>query len=167
MIRALTLFTLAAAPAQAGGEESYRIALQAADREAQAEYDQLAPVDVGLGYDDKTSSVMVDFYSAGSEIPNVVAEIVAIYDDTNNICAWAYESDTMPSLPRTAALAVRTHAEALQWPAPATSQWASTLKECTNRTNLATSLGDLIYVQPLAVGPHIVYFGIAPKAPAS
>ncbi len=167
MIRAFILFMLAAAPALAEGEDNYRAALQTADLEAQAEYDALAPVNVGLGYDDETSSVIVNFYSAGSDIPNVVAEIVAIFDDTANICTWGYETDMMPSLPRTAALAVKAQADAQMWPALATDQWSSTRDECTTRTNLATSLGDLIYVQPLAVGPHIVYFGIAPKAPSS
>lgn len=167
MIRAFILFMATAVPALADGDNGYREALQTAEREAQAEYDRLAPVNVGLPSDEDTGSDTIDFYSAGKRIENAAAEIVAIYDDTANMCIWGYEVDTFPSLPRTAALAVKAKADALNWPAQATAQWSTTVEGCTSRTSLATSLGDLLHIERLAVGPHIVYFGLASVVAAS
>ncbi len=171
MIRASILLLLAATPTLAAGEEDYLAALEVAAREAQAEHDRLAPVYTGLPSHEEGGSKTVTFYREGpsgsEKIEDVTAEIVAIFDDTASICTWGYDTDIMPTLPRTAALAVKAHAETHMWPATATDQWSSTMDACIGRTNLATSIGDLMYITRLAVGPHIIFFGISPAAPSS
>lgn len=167
MIRAIALYLLTASLASADGEADYRAALDAADLEAQAEQDRLGQIYIGLGHEIDGRAGEVGFNNDDGAIDNTSAELVAIHDDTANVCMWGYQTDIMPSLPRTAALAVKAHAESNGWPAHAEAAWDSTTAECTRRTNLATSLGDLDYIGRLAVGPYIVYFGMTTKAAGS
>ncbi|MFQ1701718.1 hypothetical protein ACJ5NV_14115 [Loktanella agnita] len=165
MIRTIILCLSAATPAFADGQADYQAALLAAALDAQREDERLGIVDIGFGADGRADAV--GFYKDGVEIEGVFAEIVAVHDDTANICMWGYQTDLMPSLPRTAAFAVKAQAENNGWPSEAEAPWNSTTTECTARTNLATSVGDLDYIGRLAVGPYIVYFGMATKAVGS
>ena len=167
MIRTIILCLLSASAAFADGEADYLTALQVADRAAQAEQERLGPIYIGLGSEADGNAGAVYFHNDTGAIENTFAELVAIYDDTANICMWGYQTDIMPSLPRTAALAVKAQAEGNGWPSQAQTPLDSTTAECTRRSNLATSLGNLDYIGRLAVGPHIVYFGMTTKAAGS
>lgn len=167
MICAIVLCLLTTSTAVADGAADYRAALQAADLEAQSEQDKLGRIDIGLGSEFDGRSGEVHFYDNNGAIENSFAQLVAIHDDAANICMWGYQTDIMPSLPRTAALAVKAQAEGNGWPSQSHTPWDSTTAECTHRTNLATLIGDVDYIGRLAVGPHIVYLGITMTAAGS
>tara|TARA_R110002033_G_scaffold43852_1_gene86181 strand:- start:1148 stop:1651 length:504 start_codon:yes stop_codon:yes gene_type:complete len=88
-------------------------------------------------------------------------ELVAVFDKTTKLCAWGFDSDLYPKLPRTAARAVQS--AAAHWPAEATQATALDEEACTRRSYLATLIGDLDRIYIAKDPDRLLYLGFPPS----
>lgn len=141
--------------ALADGRQDYQNALDA----ALLEYTSERPIGSQAYYDIdglRKDGTMIRYDE--NDAPNVVTpELLAIYEAAEKRCIWAFDSDVYPLLPRTASLAVRS--AAVDWPDEATMPIITEGDNCSERTYLATLIGDLDRVYTIKLQNRWIYLG--------
>jgi len=163
MIRTAILCTMLTAPAVADERAPYLAALDSAAAEYQAEYDARGPSSYAI--DELVTDGFLPRWDKDDVQTIEVPELVALYDTVDRICSWGFQTEDYPALPRTAALAVQDHAIANDWPEDAISRLQSNQGTCGERSLLATTVGDLIFIDRMRLGRFVVYLGfVDPQA---
>ncbi|MGJ8611561.1 MAG: hypothetical protein ACSHWY_10715 [Octadecabacter sp.] len=87
-------------------------------------------------------------------------ELIATFDETTGLCAYAFDVDDYPNLPRIAAASVVVAARNNDWPADTTAPIQSDMSQCYLRAAMASITSELVMVYPLDTGDTVYYLGL-------